>query len=346
MGASTSRVPLPPHSVDWYRTPLDAATSARLHAPSDARGAAQTLGFLGVLLGAGALAVRASLAGDAWGAAAWSLAYGCVANFLINAMHELGHGSVFRTRALNAAFLRVVSFLGWLHPDMFFSSHLRHHRYTQNPPHDQENPVEAANRPLAAHAWTIAAAGLVNVRGARDALVQTARAALGLYPVGHLGWLPGWEAVCYPPDAPAARAPAQRWAAFLLAGHAAAAAVAAASGVRGAWLAPALLSFGPFLNGWLFLLCNSTQHVGLEAGAADFRKNTRSFHLAPPIAFLYWHMNYHVEHHMYANVPCYNLAALHKAIAHDLPPTPDGIAGVWRDIARDLKAMGEQKKGA
>ncbi|MGQ9815790.1 MAG: fatty acid desaturase [Candidatus Roseilinea sp.] len=32
-------------------------------------------------------------------------------------------------------------------------------------------------------------------------------------------------------------------------------------------------------------------------------------------------MNYHIEHHMYAAVPCYNLAKLHEVIRHDLPPS-------------------------
>jgi len=32
---------------------------------------------------------------------------------------------------------------------------------------------------------------------------------------------------------------------------------------------------------------------------------------------------------MYAAVPCYNLAELHEAIKHDLPPTPDGLVAVW-----------------
>ena len=36
---------------------------------------------------------------------------------------------------------------------------------------------------------------------------------------------------------------------------------------------------------------------------------------------------------MYAAVPCYNLSALHEAIKHDLPPTPDGLRAVWRVIA-------------
>jgi fatty acid desaturase len=41
---------------------------------------------------------------------------------------------------------------------------------------------------------------------------------------------------------------------------------------------------------------------------------------------------------MYAAVPCYNLAALHEAIKHDLPPTPDGIVAVWQVIAGNFTA--------
>ena len=35
---------------------------------------------------------------------------------------------------------------------------------------------------------------------------------------------------------------------------------------------------------------------------------------------------------MYAAVPCYNLAALHEAIKHDLPPTPNGLVEMWKLI--------------
>jgi fatty acid desaturase len=39
----------------------------------------------------------------------------------------------------------------------------------------------------------------------------------------------------------------------------------------------------------------------------------------PVIRFLYWNMNNHIEHHMYAAVPFYNLPKLHRAVAHDYP---------------------------
>jgi fatty acid desaturase len=286
-----------------------------------------------VLFGAGALAVRASLAHDAVSAAAWSLVYGCVANFAINGMHELGHETVFETHALNALFLRIVSFVGWLHPDLFFSSHHRHHRYTQHAPHDQENPM-----PIRVTLRGFLLFGFVNLIGAFEALQQTVSAAIGRHPTGHLGWRPGWEAMLYPPSesSAAARRSSARWAQFMLIGHAL---FAAACISRGVYLAPFLLSCGPFFNGWLFFLCNSTQHVGLEPSVADFRRNSRSFYLNPVVSFLYWHMNWHIEHHMWPRVPCYNLAALHDAIKHDLPPTPNGLFEVWRVVAADMRAL-------
>jgi fatty acid desaturase len=109
--------------------------------------------------------------------------------------------------------------------------------------------------------------------------------------------------------------------------------VAAVSLYHGWYLVPVLLSLGPFYNGWLFFLCNATQHVGLQPHQPDFRRNSRTFYLHPLLRFCYWNMNYHIEHHMYAAVPFYNLPALHEAIKHDLPPTPDGIAQTWRVIA-------------
>jgi fatty acid desaturase len=77
--------------------------------------------------------------------------------------------------------------------------------------------------------------------------------------------------------------------------------------------------------------------VGLKDNVSDFRLCCRTFTLNPVVRFLYWQMNYHIEHHMYAAVPCYNLGKLHKMIGHDLPPTPKGLAGVWREINAILK---------
>ena len=37
------------------------------------------------------------------------------------------------------------------------------------------------------------------------------------------------------------------------------------------------------------------------------------------------------QHHMFANVPCYNLKSLHAEIAHDMP-TPRTLVGAWKEM--------------
>ena len=44
---------------------------------------------------------------------------------------------------------------------------------------------------------------------------------------------------------------------------------------------------------------------GLQDYVPDFRLCYRRFLVNPVVRFLYWHMNFHIEHHMYAAVPCY-----------------------------------------
>jgi len=109
----------------------------------------------------------------------------------------------------------------------------------------------------------------------------------------------------------------------------------------GWWQLPVLVTLGSFYGGFLFLLCNNTQHIGLSDNVADFRLCTRTILLNPIVRFLYWHMNFHIEHHMYAAVPCYRLGRLHKAIEHDLPPSPVGLFETWREIVGILKRQKE-----
>jgi fatty acid desaturase len=90
-----------------------------------------------------------------------------------------------------------------------------------------------------------------------------------------------------------------------------------------------------------FFLSSSYFFFGISAfshfQASDFRQNCRTFFLNPLVRFYYWQMNWHIEHHMYANVPCYNLARLHVAIETDLPPTPDGLYGIMMLMVLEFK---------
>jgi fatty acid desaturase len=46
------------------------------------------------------------------------------------------------------------------------------------------------------------------------------------------------------------------------------------------------------------------QHAGLADNVLDHRLNTRTVYMNPLSRYVYWNMNYHVEHHMFPMVPC------------------------------------------
>jgi Na(+)-translocating NADH:ubiquinone oxidoreductase F subunit len=48
--------------------------------------------------------------------------------------------------------------------------------------------------------------------------------------------------------------------------------------------------------------------------------------------FIYWNMNYHVEHHMFPLVPYHALPRLHAAIKADCPTPYNGILAAWREL--------------
>ena len=86
-----------------------------------------------------------------------------------------------------------------------------------------------------------------------------------------------------------------------------------------------------FVGNWLAYLCGKPMHAGLRDNVPDFRLCVRSNTLHPFISFLYWRMNWHAEHHMFAGVPCYNLKKLAAAIAGDMP-VPRTLLGSWREM--------------
>ena len=64
----------------------------------------------------------------------------------------------------------------------------------------------------------------------------------------------------------------------------------------------------------------------------DHRLNARTVYMNPIFRFLYWNMNYHVEHHIFPTVPYHALPKLHEAIKADCPtPYPSSIAA-YREI--------------
>ena len=75
-----------------------------------------------------------------------------------------------------------------------------------------------------------------------------------------------------------------------------------------------------------------TQHTGLKDNIKDHRYSTRTMHLNPIFSFLYWQMEYHIEHHMFPTVPSHNLPKLHQLVKDQMPPAKKGLWGAYSEI--------------
>jgi fatty acid desaturase len=110
----------------------------------------------------------------------------------------------------------------------------------------------------------------------------------------------------------------------------------------GSWL-PILLVGTPRLYGaWHHVMTGLMQHGALADNVLDHRLNSRTVYLNPISRFIYWNMNYHIEHHMYPMVPYHALPRLHEMIKNDLPePSPS----IWACYKEMLPIWARQMRG-
>ena len=87
-----------------------------------------------------------------------------------------------------------------------------------------------------------------------------------------------------------------------------------------------------FYGKWLLVSYGITQHAGLAEDTLDHRLNSRSIRMNRLHRYLYWNMNFHIEHHMFPNVPFHALPALSEATKADLPPMYPGLGAAYREI--------------
>ena len=304
--------------VDWYRVPLTREELAAFNKKSNFLGFAQTFGHLGVMFGGAGAAVYSYFHWDWYVTAFIVFLNGHTWAFTINAFHELIHDSVFRQKWLNRMFLRVFSFLGWHNHHHFWASHTEHHKYALHPPDDQEVVLPTKLDP--SNIWK---KHIVDVKQPWNTLKGKWKSFKGHIPED------AWTQLILPESDPERRAAYTRWERIVFVGHLASAGFSIATGY---WIVVFVVTFPKMFGRWMQHIANSVQHVGLMDNVPDFRLCCRTIYLNPVTQFLYWHMNYHTEHHMYAAVPCYRLGKLHRRIRHEMPWCPNGLRETWKHI--------------
>jgi len=238
--------------------------------------------------------------------------------------HEAGHGTAFKTRWMDTTVYEIASFMMMREPTVWRWTHTRHHTDTLIVGRDPEIAVMRPAR---------LARILLNFFGLVD--VPTSFRLMFLHAVGRL--TPDEADVVPEQEQPRVYRKARIW--LLI--YAATLAAAVLSGS----IVPFLLIGGPRVYAtFMHLVYALTQHAGMGEDVLDHRLNTRTVRMCWFNRFLYWNMNYHVEHHMYPLVPYHRLPELHEEIQHELAAVYPSIWAAYKELVPAiLRQLKDQK---
>jgi fatty acid desaturase len=261
-----------------------------LTAPSDRAGLVHLAAHAGAILLVGVLIAMG------W----WVLipVQGVLIVFLFTLEHEATHKTPFASARLNEWVGRGAGFLLLLPFDWFRSFHLAHHRWTNI---EGQDPELGGGKPETLPAWVWHVSGI-------PYWWSQARLIVGL--------AFGRVRAAYLPEAALPRmAREARWMLVLYG-------VVLAS----FWVTPVLFWVWilPVLVGQPALRLYLLAEHGDCPKVAEMFLNTRTTFTNRAMRFLAWNMPYHVEHHVYPQVPFHQLPRLHKMMKDKLKVTAEG----------------------
>jgi fatty acid desaturase len=297
-------------SAEWYHTEVARKQMKELMQRSDGPALRDTAIWLG------AMAVFAGLGIFFWGswiALPFFLAYGVLyGSGGDSRWHECGHGTAFRTPWMNQAVYQIACFMMMRNPVTWRWSHVRHHTDTVIVGRDPEISVM---RPPDLLRVCLNFFGILD---AWHAMGDTVRNAFGHISAGERTFIPESE---YGSLMRIARI----WLAIYVA-------VIGLTIVLHSILPLVVIGLPRLYGAWHHVLTGLLQHGGLADNVIDHRLNSRTVLMNPVSRFIYWNMNYHVEHHMFPMVPYHALPRLHALIKDDVPPANPSMVHGYREM--------------
>ena len=308
-------------AADWYHSDVPRSVIKALMKRRDAPAMRDTIMwiFLHFIFATGGIYFWGS-----WASVPFWFAYGVLYGSASDSRwHECGHGTAFRTRWMNDFVYHIASFQIMRNPVNWRWSHARHHTDTLVVGRDPEiafmHPIKLFLKALA----------FVGIYETWQSLLVLLRNAQGTHSDDERIYIPEseWPKVYF-------------WARIHVALYAltiTSSVAMVASGFGWASTIPILLVGGPRVYGcWHFVMTGLLQHGGLPEDVTDHRLNSRTVFMNPVSRWLYWNMNYHVEHHMFPMVPYYSLPALHEALKHDLPAANTSLWDAYKEMTQAI----------
>jgi MocE subfamily Rieske [2Fe-2S] domain protein len=296
--------------ADWYQCAVPRETMRRLLERRDGPAIRDTILWFALILGAGYATY--ALWGTWWVIAPYLIYSVLYASTSDSRWHESGHGTAFKTDWMNNVLYEIASFMVMRESTVWRWSHTRHHSDTIIIGRDPEIAV-----PLPPNLIAIVMK-FFNLR---------------VYPVYFRGIMMhsvGRMSAAERTFIPEAEFPKiYRKARIYVALYAI---VIGLSIYERSILPLMFIGLTNLFGTWLLPLYGLTQHAGLAENVLDHRLNCRTVYMNPINRYLYWNMNYHVEHHMFPLVPFHALPKLHAAVKDDCPTPYSSLFAAWQEI--------------
>jgi fatty acid desaturase len=298
-------------SAQWYQAPIPRQRLKELMQRSDGPAIRDTIIWLSSFV---ILAGFAIYFYPSWWSLPFFLAYGVMwGSSSDSRWHECGHGTAFKTQWMNNVVYNMACFMIFREPKIWRWSHARHHTDTLIVGRD---PEIAVMKPTLVFKVFSAYLGIPQIYYFIKGLLKHAG---GTMTEDEKSFVPEQE-----------RASIYTTARITLALHIAPFVVGWATG---SWLPILLFGAVPSLYGsWFYVMTGYTQHAGLPENVLDHRLNCRTVYMNPLLRFLYWNMNYHVEHHMFPMVPYHRLPELHEEMKPYCPPPYPSTFAAYAEI--------------
>jgi MocE subfamily Rieske [2Fe-2S] domain protein len=301
--------------ADWYQCSVPRETMRKLLVRRNGPAIRDTILWFALLVAAGFATY--ALWGSWWAILPYAIYSALYASTSDSRWHECGHGTAFKTDWMNNALYEIASFMVMRESTIWRWSHNRHHSDTIIVGRD---PEIAVPRPPS---WKAIVLTFLGVRAYPKYFQAVLMHCVGRMSAAEKTFIPESE---FPKVYLRARIY------FLIY-----ASVIGLSIYQRSILPLMLVGLTNLFGTWLMPIYGMTQHAGLAENVLDHRLNCRTVHMNLINRYLYWNMNYHVEHHMFPLVPYHALPRLHAAVKDDCPTPYTSIPNAWREIIPALR---------
>ncbi len=253
-----------------------------------------------------------------WWTFFWFFIYGSIYAFSVSNWHETVHRTAFRTRWINEIFYHISSFMSDFEGFRWRWSHTFHHTNTLQTEDDYDHEIQVSRPTELIWFFLNYIPFTALLYPLRLIKFEVLKHAFGFFsPVVNI-------------SAPDTEKKKILWNSrlylfiWLI--------VIAISIYYGSWLPILYIILPQYYGKPVWFAVNITQHLGAAFDKKDHRKSTYTVKINPILSFLYWHMEYHLEHHMFPSVPSYNLHKLHRIIKDQLPKPFPSMFSFYKEI--------------